>query len=126
MPTDDPSIQAGELRHTVTFLRGVQTGSPPVQTWTTAASIFAAGIHASIVPQRGSESPGSEAAPPNVQMFEITTRAPRSLAGVRPKMRIIWVDAAQGNLLRIFEIDDVTDVGMRRRKLVMTCREVRA
>jgi SPP1 family predicted phage head-tail adaptor len=105
-----PEISIGQLRHRITIQRATETSAEDasvVQTWSTFANLYA-----EIVPLNGSESYVAQGINASV-VYRITTRY---IAGVVPKMRILWGD-------RVFEIAGVRNIDSRGRWLVMNCEE---
>jgi len=104
-------MRAGRLRHKVTiqdYTESQNTFGEVTKNWTDYATVWAA-----VEPVKGREFWESQQI-----NAEITTKVTlRYLAGVKPKMRILYDT-------RIFEIDSVINVDERNRELQLLVKEM--
>lgn len=104
-------MRTGQLRHKITIQQAAKTSDGFggwTQTWTNFATVWAA-----IEPLRGREF----FAAAQVQAEQITRIRIRYLAGITPKMRILF-DA------RTFSINTIINVNERNRELHLMCEEM--
>jgi SPP1 family predicted phage head-tail adaptor len=108
-------MEAGRLRHRVTIQEKVDSRDSyggERETWVDIAEVWA-----EVEPLVGREYLESRQ-----ESAEITTRVRvRYRAGIRPEMRVKYVDEA--DVAHYYDIFSAQNVGTRRKELVLVCRE---
>jgi SPP1 family predicted phage head-tail adaptor len=110
-------MQSGALRYRVTIQQQATSRSTmgsEQPTWTTFAQTWAG-----FEPLSGRELLAAK----QVQGEDTTRITIRYMAGINPKMRVIFLDRRQSNKTRIFDITSITNTGERNREIVMLCIE---